>query len=47
MPTPLETDTNNWSMLVDLIRSDQMTASEVQNLLEDNPEFAVWYKAQL
>ena len=29
--------------LLDLIRSDQLTAAQVQHVLEDNPEFARWY----
>lgn len=31
-------------LLLDLLRSDQLTPSEVQHVLEDNPVFALWYR---
>ncbi len=30
----------------DLIRSDQMTAKQVTQLLDDDPKFAEWYRSQ-
>ena len=32
------------ALLLDLIHSDQMTAEQAEHLLEDNPEFAAWYR---
>lgn len=37
----------NASLLLNLIRSDQMTAEQVRHLLEDNPEFADWYRRRM
>lgn len=31
-------------LLLDLIRSDQLTHDQVQAVLEDNPLFARWYR---
>lgn len=32
------------AVLLDLIHSDQMTPQQVEHLLEDNTEFAAWYR---
>jgi hypothetical protein len=36
-----------WQMWADLIRSDQMTAPEVERFLAEHPVFALWYQSQL
>lgn len=33
------------ALLLALIRSDQMTAEQVDHLLADNPAFALWYRS--
>jgi hypothetical protein len=37
---------SNHQILLDLVRSEQLTAEQIQHVLEDNPEFARWYRAQ-
>jgi len=34
----------DWQSLADCIRSDQVPAKDVVQIMEDNPEFAKWYK---
>lgn len=35
---------DNATILLDLIRSEQMTHQQIENLLEDHPDFAIWYR---
>lgn len=34
----------NWELLEQCIRSEQVDAQELVRLFQDNPEFAQWYK---
>jgi hypothetical protein len=36
---------DQWPMWAEMIRSEQMTPDQVQQLLEDHPKFAAWYDA--
>jgi hypothetical protein len=37
----------HWETWAQMIRSDQMTAQEVIQFLDDHPEFADWYRETL
>lgn len=34
----------DWQSLADCIRSEQLSARQIFETFEDNPEFAKWYK---
>jgi len=36
-----------WELWAEMIRSDQMSAVEVQLFLEENSEFAEWYRNKI
>lgn len=35
-----------WRMWADMVKSDQMTATEIDQFLKDHPGFAAWYEKQ-
>jgi hypothetical protein len=37
---------DQYSMLAEMIRSDQMTHAQVLQFMADNPDFAAWYRRQ-
>ena len=39
-------DIDQWPMWADMIRSDQMTHTQVHEFLDDHPDFAAWYEGQ-